>query len=365
VSSIHKRRDTGKFVVRWREGGRAGAQRARTFDLERDAKAWRAHVERLEQLGQLAHLDAGKVTLGEFVEEWWISHAVPNLAPSTREVYKRVWAKHAHPRLAARRLRDLTPQVLDDFRIQLVRKQVGDPTIIKTLTMLQAVFSAAVVRGAMPANPLVEIRKPRQRRTRDPRAFAPTEIEALRALLRPRDATLVSVLAYAGPRPAEALSLEWRHVGRRVVRFYAPKTRSERTVPLLGPLAQDLAAWKLACGRPADRTLVFPRADGGEWSESDRRNWRRRIFQPACERAGLGAHVRPYDLRHSFVSLLIHEGRSVVDVARQAGHSPQTCLSTYAHVLDEFDPSERVPAEQAIRAAREARVPDVFPKASG
>jgi integrase len=110
---------------------------------------------------------------------------------------------------------------------------------------------------------------------------------------------------------------------------------------------------------------VFPRADGGEWSESDRRNWRRRIFQPACERAGLGAHVRPYDLRHSFVSLLIHEGRSVVDVARQAGHSPQTCLSTYAHVLDEFDPSERVPAEQAIRAAREARVPDVFPKASG
>src|SRR4051794_23482681 len=44
---------------------------------------------------------------------------------------------------------------------------------------------------------------------------------------------------------------------------------------------------------------------------------------------------RPYDLRHSFISLLIHDGLSVVEVARQAGHSPEMTLSTYAHVFDE------------------------------
>jgi hypothetical protein len=63
--------------------------------------------------------------------------------------------------------------------------------------------------------------------------------------------------------------------------------------------------------------------------------------------------VRPYDLRHSFVSLLIHEGRNVVDVARQAGHSPTMTLDVYAHVFDEFDPGERVSAEEEIRRARE------------
>jgi hypothetical protein len=40
------------------------------------------------------------------------------------------------------------------------------------------------------------------------------------------------------------------------------------------------------------------------------------------------------DLRHSFVSVLIQEGRSVVEVARQAGHSPKMALDTYAHVFD-------------------------------
>ena len=64
--------------------------------------------------------------------------------------------------------------------------------------------------------------------------------------------------------------------------------------------------------------------------------------------------MRPYDLRHSFVSLLIHEGRNVVDVARQAGHAPTMSLNTYAHVFEEFDPDDRVSAEERIERARES-----------
>ena len=63
--------------------------------------------------------------------------------------------------------------------------------------------------------------------------------------------------------------------------------------------------------------------------------------------------ARPYDLRHSFVSLLIAEGHNIVEVARQAGHSPTMSLDTYAHVIDEFDPGERILAADRIRTARE------------
>jgi len=63
------------------------------------------------------------------------------------------------------------------------------------------------------------------------------------------------------------------------------------------------------------------------------------------------------------VSLLIQEGRSIVEVARQAGHSPTMALDTYAHVLDEFEDSSRMSAEAAIRAAREADVPVSYPTA--
>jgi hypothetical protein len=53
------------------------------------------------------------------------------------------------------------------------------------------------------------------------------------------------------------------------------------------------------------------------------------------------------------VSLLIAEGRNVVDVARQAGHSATVALDTYAHVFEEFDPAERIHAADRIRKVRD------------
>lgn len=100
--------------------------------------------------------------------------------------------------------------------------------------------------------------------------------------------------------------------------------------------------------------LLFARRHGGPWSDDDYRNWRGRVFRPAALEAGL-QRPRPYDLRHSFVSLLIQEGVSIVEVARQAGHSPEECLRTYAHTFEEFDAAERLSAEEAIIAARQGR----------
>ena len=64
----------------------------------------------------------------------------------------------------------------------------------------------------------------------------------------------------------------------------------------------------------------------------------------------------PYTLRHSFCSLLLHEGRSVIYVARQMGHDAKLPLGTYGHVIEELEDAPRVPAEDAIRAARSAGV---------
>lgn len=117
-------------------------------------------------------------------------------------------------------------------------------------------------------------------------------------------------------------------------------------------LKEDLGVW-LRTARPGkDAELDFPRPDGRPWTDDDYANWRERKYRPAAQAAGL-AEARPYDLRHSFVSLLIHEGVSIVEVARQAGHGPEECLRTYAHTFEEFDPAERVPAAAAIRRARE------------
>jgi hypothetical protein len=60
-------------------------------------------------------------------------------------------------------------------------------------------------------------------------------------------------------------------------------------VDLLAPLAQDLAEWRLLCGRPDDRALIIPMVDGDEWERDDWQNWRRRVYRPAALAAGVTA----------------------------------------------------------------------------
>lgn len=178
------------------------------------------------------------------------------------------------------------------------------------------------------------------------------------------------MLAYAGLRPGEAPALRWSDVRDRtllVERAVAlgevspTKTRRIRTVRLLSPLVDDLAVLREHSSGEGD-SLVVPTRRGEPWSEQAYRGWRRRVFKPAATAAGVDIG-RPYDLRHSFIPLLLAEGQSVVDVAAQAGHAPTMTLDTYAHVIDELTAGERAPAEGVIYAARAKHVPPTFPRA--
>ena len=128
--------------------------------------------------------------------------------------------------------------------------------------------------------------------------------------------------------------------------------RQPRTVALLAPLREDLGEWRRASRVSLPTAPVFPAASGSFWPATDWRNWRKRIYKPVAESVGL-AGARPYDLRHAFASLLIHEGRlSVVEIAAQLGHNPTVCLDTYAHVMAEERDGEHVSAEEQIALAR-------------
>ena len=62
------------------------------------------------------------------------------------------------------------------------------------------------------------------------------------------------------------------------------------------PLRQGLTEWRIACGGPDGEAFVFPAADGDVWQ--------------------------------------LHAGRhSVIEIARQLGHSPTMTLNTSGHVM--------------------------------
>jgi hypothetical protein len=49
------------------------------------------------------------------------------------------------------------------------------------------------------------------------------------------------------------------------------------------------------------------------------------------------------------------EGRDFHEVARLPGHGSEVCARAYAHLFDEWDRAERVPAEEAIRRLQQGR----------
>jgi len=275
---------------------------------------------------------------------------------------------HLIPRIGHRRLTELTVEVVSDLRAEMAADGVGDQAILKALTVLQSILQRAVEWRRIDRNPVRDVRKPSQARTRVIRPLAPQAVERMRAYLldtdRRLDATLVSVLAYAGLRPGEAIGLRWHDLGERTLlversvafgQIKSTKTASTRSVRLLAPLKEDLLNWRARASRGKDLDLIFPSPDGSPWNDDRVRNWRKREFAEAAEHAEV-AYARPYDLRHSFVSLLIAQGATVVEVARQAGHAPTMTLSTYAHLFDELDEGDHRPAADQIWEARGAQM---------
>jgi integrase len=107
----------------------------------------------------------------------------------------------------------------------------------------------------------------------------------------------------------------------------APKTdRSVRDVDMVPTVRRVLEPLPSR----ADGGLVFPGTDGEVFSRDTMRSaWMRTIA------AANVRQMRPYDLRHTFASLLIAAGRNPLYIARQMGHySAGFTLDTYGQLME-------------------------------
>jgi len=387
---IRERRPRGGEVLysyRVRFKNARGKRDQRSFDTAQDAQDFRARLRLLKRTGDLAVLERGNEALERFMGDFWRLYVETRLETSTRKKYRCLWNVHINRRLGAMELRQITPLVLSEFILELEEAGAGAATIRSCLGLLQSMFARAVEWDRASVNVVKLIAKPRVRRKRTIKPLRPIDVEALRRqmLLNSdhglRDATLVSVLAYAGLRPEEALALEYQHVCKTTILVEqkwidgeivpGQKTnRPPRCPPLLDALQADLREYQRACGGPGG--LIFARPDGTPWRDHDWRDWRSRVWQPACEAIGIATITKtttvsngkrktkrtyagpvPYDLRHSFASLLIHDGKhSIVQISEWMGHSPATLLSHYAHVIADLASKPSSPNENAIRVAR-------------
>ena len=391
--SVQRARGRNGWRVRWREAGR---QHERKFALKRDADAWDREVQRRMQLGPLAvqQLTArGGPTLGQWTAERWAPEHAVMLADSTRDRYAEVYSVHIAPWLDDVPLGHFSAPLLHAWQAALIKGGVGPGTIHKARTLLSSVLRHAAENGAIMANPLSLVRAPKSASCGAVRPLSPVVVERIRAaMLKPaprvvagsspgrrarrryelpapgtaqtrrRDALIVSMLAYAGLRPGELRALPLAAVRENTIlveRGANPdgsskptKNRQHRTVRLLSALAQDVREYKLTAGRPAEKTLILLDDEGKPWDKTAWQMWRVDRWSPACRAVGLDPVPRPYDLRHSFASLLLAEGRQPIWIAKQLGHSLAVFLSTYAHLIDEYEHRDRINVDAEIGEAR-------------
>ncbi len=266
-------------------------------------------------------------------------------------------------------------------------------TIHKARTLLSSILRHAAESEAIPGNPMSLVRAPAAEQQDAVVPLAPIGVERIRAAMldpspreiaassngqrprrrfelpppgtartRQRDALIVSLLAYSGLRPGELRALRYSDVNENTIlvqraadpsgRIKPTKTTKRRTVRLFPALAQDLREYRLAVGRPPENSLIVPNDNGEAWTKSEWQVWRVDRWAPACRGVGLDPAPRPYDLRHSFASLLLAEGRQPLYVARQLGNSPAVLLATYSHLIDEYAERSSIDANTEISTAR-------------
>lgn len=153
-------------------------------------------------------------------------------------------------------------------------------------------------------------------------------------------APLVEFLFATGARPSEALALQWQHITSdlKFISFEQAltvsekglavkqglKTQEKRKFPCNAKVQAILRTIKLENVKPDD--LLFPSPEG---KYIDFHNFRNRAWKTVLEGLEI-AYRKPYQTRHTFITLALENGLDAKDVARLVGNSPEIIYRRYA-----------------------------------
>ena len=305
-------------------------------------------------LGEM-NLDKSDNKVPKFQEyaKAWIDVTVPaTCKPSSVSSYQGLLNNHILPLFGPKLVNEINRLMVKNFLMGKYKSGHASSTVGHMKSAISGVLNLAVDDETIPANPTHRIGKIfRVKQIKD--NINPLSREELSVLLQtfathfPNHYPLALLLARTGMRLGEALALKWTDIdfhGRfiNVERGFSrgkietPKSGKSRRVDMSKQLSIVLSGLKhrrkvetISKGWKTIPEWVFVSSLG---TSLDINNWRRRIFDKALEKAGL-RKVRIHDLRHTFASLLIQAGESLVYIRDQLGHhSIKVTVDIYGHL---------------------------------
>lgn len=343
-----RRTAAGTWQARYRAPD--GRERARNFTRKVDADAFLATVQSDKLRGQWTDPRLARISFGEWNAK--VQSGRANLAASTRASDGSVIRSLILPTFENATLSAIEPGDVRSWVAELVTVGYSPSTIRRAYTLFQLALELAVEDGRLARSPCRRITLPRIEQS-EKRFLSIEEVENLAEAIRPRYRAFVLAGAYTGLRPGElaALRVDRLNLLRRQLRVEEPlKTpAARRTVSFPAFLAEELAAHLVA--HPGQSNLVFTSPEGAPLRLG---LFRRRIWYPAI-RSSVGEPMRPHDLRHTHVALLIAAGEDPYVISQRIGHaSIRTTYDVYGHLFEGRDRE----AADALEAARARSLAD-------
>jgi integrase len=265
-------------------------------------------------------------TIADFIDNSYLPYV---------KSYKRSWGtdvslikNHIKPNFGRLYLDEFTKQHLISFIGQHVKTHAPG-SVNRVIILLRFIFNCAIrweVSG-ITKNPTADIPLLEENNAKE-RYLTVEEANALIVVLKLSDNKMlqyiIPILILTGARKNEVLKAKWEdfNCDTRLWRIPMTKSGKARHVPISDGLLLVLQA--------------IPRSDNCTWLVPNPKTQLPYIsffcsWNTARKSVGLG-DVRVHDLRHSFASFLVNNGRSIYEVQRILGHTQIKTTQRYAHL---------------------------------
>ncbi len=379
MSGHIRRRKSRDGSTRWqaRWVGPDHREHARTFDRRIDAERHLASQTSSVLRGEWVNPRRAATPFESWGDQVMASRLHVGQATAARD--DSVYHNHLLPRFGDRPLGSVRALDVQAWVNDLAASGLAPTTVRRCVQLAAAVFDAAVRDRLIAVSPVPGVTLPKLDH-REMRFLSEDQLDDLLAAVEPASWLLVATAAYTGLRFGELGGLQTDSLDtlkRRLrvtqnlqdvqgrLSLGPPKTSAgKRTVTLPASLTDALA--EHIAGRTG---FVFTSPEGGPIR---RTNFRRRVWIPATEQAGL-AGVRFHDLRHTHVAMLIAEGEHPKVIQARLGHaSIRTTLDLYGHLMEGLDEAAAAALEARFRSATDksrtrtvAKVIEITPENAG
>lgn len=346
---------------------------AGTFYLRySDSKGKRRH-HRLGRVGAISIADArraaqrlnGQIAMGmDLRQEKAEQMAIPTVEVFIKESflpylksYKRDWRtdwslmkNHILPGIGALHLDEVRRHHLVDlFTSHQIDHKPGSTN--RVIVLVRHLFNSALkweVPG-LKKNPSVGIPLVANENQRQ-RFLSTEEARRLMSAVETSDSPMlkyiVAMLLLTGARRNEVLHARWADIDWDTRQWLIPKAKSAR--PRYIPLSD--AAIRLLARVPGDNKCEYIFANPKTNKPYNQIFY---AWDTARKRAGLD-DLRIHDLRHSFASFLVNNGRSLYEVQHLLGHARPVTTQRYAHLSQQTLMDATTQVGQALESAMEA-----------